>query len=72
MISEDFADAAVWEPALILTEEAVDDSKQAAHGTDDGRDDVVLPLYLQAAGVHLGRSCRGPVGAQPGEIRHSG
>lgn len=57
---------------LSLTKEAVDDSKQATHGADDGRDDIILPLYLQSAGIDLGparpRGCR----AQPCGICHPG
>lgn len=30
----------------ILTKEAVDDAKQAAHGTNDSRDDLIFPLNL--------------------------
>lgn len=65
-------DVKVCEPAGILTKEAVDDAKQATHGADDGRDDIILPLYLQTAGVDLGHACPGPFRAQPSGICHSG
>lgn len=56
-------DVKVYEPLRILTKEAVDDAKQATHGADDGRDDIILSLYLQTAGVYLGYSRTGPFGA---------
>ena len=56
----------------ILTKEAVDDAEQATHGAYDGRDDIILPLYLQTAGVDLDRACPGPLGAQPAEVCHYG
>lgn len=65
-------DVKVCEPLGILTKEAVDDAKQATHGADDGRDDIILSLYLQTAGVYLGHACTGPFGAQPSGICHSG
>lgn len=52
-----------------LTKEAVDDSKQATHGADDGRDDIIFPLYLQSAGIDLGHACPG---ARPRGICHPG
>lgn len=58
--------------AGLLTKEAVDDSKQATHGADDGRDDVILPLYLQSAGIDLGHACPGGSGARPRGICHPG
>lgn len=61
----------VCELPVILTKEAVDDAKQTTHGTDDGRDDIILSLYLQAAGVNLRHACPGPPGAEPGGICHS-
>lgn len=55
-----------------LTKEAVDDSKQATHGANDGRDDIIFPLYLQSADVDLGPICPGGCGAQPCGIFHPG
>lgn len=57
---------------VLLTKEAVDDSKQATHGADDGRDDIIFPLYLQSAGIDLGPACPGGCGAQPCGICHPG
>ena len=57
---------------LCLTKEAVDDAEQTTHGADDGRDDVILPLYLQTASVDLGHACPGRSGAHPRGICHSG
>lgn len=62
----------LYETAGILTKEAVDDAKQATHGADDGRDDVILPLYLQTAGVNVGHACPAHFRAQPGGICHFG
>lgn len=36
----------------ILTKEAVDDAEQATHGADDGRDDIILPVYLQTTDIN--------------------
>lgn len=71
-LSFSFLDVKVCEPAGILTKEAVDDAKQATHGADDGRDDIILPVYLQTTGVDLGYACPGRFSAQPGGICHSG
>lgn len=56
----------------VLTKEAVDDAKQATHGADDGRDDIILSLNLQAAGVDLNHACLCPIRAQPRGVCHSG
>lgn len=58
--------------AGLLTKEAVDDSKQATHGADDGRDDIIFPLYLQSAGIDLGHACPGGPSARPRGICHPG
>lgn len=62
----------IYEGVGILTKEAVDDAEQAAHGADDGRDDIILPLYLQATGINLSYACPRRFGAQPIGICHSG
>lgn len=61
----------IYEGVEILTKEAIDDAEQAAHGADDGRDDIIFPFYLQAT-VNLGYACPRRFGAQPSGICHSG
>lgn len=65
-------DHEVFKGAGILTEEAVDDAKQATHGGDDRRDDIIFPIYLQATGVNLGYAGPRRLRTQPSGIGHSG
>lgn len=57
-----------------LTEEAVDNAKQATHGADDRRDDLILPLDLQAADVNISPAGPRPIqtGRPPGGVCHPG
>lgn len=59
-------------PAEVLTKEAVDYAEKAAHGADDGRDNVIFSGCFQTAGVDLSHA--GPLHfeAHLSGISHSG